>query len=118
MGVDFINKTKNAIRKGLDQSRVELGTPNLFSRDPEEAPRSYSVALRPGRKLATDEQVCVRLQGGGSVVAMDGIEVIGVFDAPPGELVEALEASQGDGWGTVVTVTVHEVAGVAEITVC
>ena len=116
MGVDFISKAKKAFQKGLDQSRVELGTPNLFSRDPEEALRSYSVTLQGGRKLAPDDQVCVRLQGGGSVVAMDGIEVIGEFDAPPGELVEALEASAGDGCGTVVTM--HEVAGVAEITVC
>ncbi len=116
MGVDFISKAKKAFRKGLDQSRVELGTPNLFSRDPEEAPRSYSVTLRGGRKLETDQQVCVRLQGGGGVVAMDGFDVIGEFDAPPAELVEALEASAGDGWGTVVTM--HEAAGVAEMTVC
>ena len=116
MGVDFISKAKTAFKKGLDQSRVELGTPNLFSRKPAEAPRSYAMTLRGGRKLATDDQVCVRLQGGGGVVALDGIDVVGEFDAPPSELVDALEASAGDGCGTVVTM--HEAAGVAEVTVC
>ena len=116
MGVDFISKARNAFKKGLDKSRVELGTPNLFSRDPDEVPRSYSVTLRVGRELETDDQVCVRLRDGGGVVAMDGLDVIGEFDAPPGELVEALKASEGDGCGTVVTM--HEGAGVAEISVC
>ena len=116
MGVDFISKAKKAFRKGLDRSRVELGTPHLFSRDPDESPRSYSVTLRGRRRLETDDQVCVRLRGGGGVVAMDGLDVIGEFDAPPGELVEALQASEGDGCGTVVTM--HETAGVAEISVC
>ena len=115
MGVDFISKAKKAFRKGLDRSRVELGTPHLFSRDPDESPRSYSVTLRGGRRLAADDQVCVRLRGGG-VVAMDGLDVIGEFDAPPGELVEALQASDGDGCGTVVTM--HDRAGVAEMSVC
>ena len=116
MGVDFIEKAKRAFRKGLDQSRVELGTPHLFSRQPDEEPRSYSVSLRGKRRLKTNEEVGVRLREGGEVVVMDGLDVIGEFNSPPEELVKALQASAGEGCGTVVKM--HETAGVAEMSVC
>ena len=116
MGVDFIGKAKNAFKKGLDKSRVELGTPHLFTRRPSEAPRSYAVTLREGRRLGTDDQVGVHLQEGGKVVAMEGLDIVGDFDAPPGELVEALKTGHGEGCGNVVAM--HEAAKVAEISVC
>ena len=65
MGVDFISKTKKSFQKGLDESRVKLGTTHLFSIQPDVAARTYSVTLIDGHKLRTADQVGVRLRDDG-----------------------------------------------------
>ena len=115
MGVDFINRTKKSFRKGLDRSRTELATPTLFSRDPDQQPRSYKARIRCGRELCADEKVGVRLIEGNQVVAVDGLEVVAEVASPSDELVEALRESHGEACGTVLAV--HEMAAVAEIEV-
>ena len=41
MGLDFVRKAAKSFKKGLDNSRVELGTPTLFTREPDSKPRAY-----------------------------------------------------------------------------
>lgn len=60
MGLDFISKTKKSFRKGLDQSLVNLGTPDLFTREPNCQPRTYAGTVRTGTKLDLGEEVVVR----------------------------------------------------------
>ena len=115
MGVDFIKRTKKSFKKGLDRSRTELGTPKLFSRDPDQQPRSYKATIRGGRAVCADEKVGVRLLEGDKVVAVDGLDVVAEMASPSDELLEALRESHGEACGTVLAV--HEMAAVAEIEV-
>ena len=115
MGLDFIRKAAKSFRKGLDQSRVELGTPDLFTRKPECEPRAYAATIHANSKLSPGEELGVRFHGD-KIVAQRGTDIVAAFDSPPRELVEALRESYGEAWGTVTQV--YDLADTAEITVC
>lgn len=115
MGLDFIRKAAKSFHKGLDQSRIDLGTPDFFTRKPDCEPRGYAVTIRANRKLRPGEDFSVRLQDG-KIVAQRGMDIVAEFDSPPAELDEALKESWGEACGTVTEV--YDIADTAEITVC
>ena len=115
MGLDFIRKAAKSFHKGLDQSRIDLGTPNLFTQRPDCEPRTYAATIQMGRKLSPGEDLCVRLHSG-KVVAQRGMDIVAEFNSPPVQLVEALKESFGEACGTVRKV--HDIADTAEIAIC
>ena len=115
MGLDFIYRAKKSFHKGLDRARIALATPDLFTQQPDREPRAYAAKLRSNTETTPGEDLSVRLQDG-NVVAQRGMNIIADFDAPPAELLEALEASYGEACGTVREV--HEIAEIVEIAVC
>ena len=115
MGLDFIRKTAPSFHKGLDQRRIELATPTLFTHLPAHAPRTYAAHVQSGTVLASGEKLGVRLDGD-RVVALRGLDPIATIDNPPAELIEALSAAHGEACGVVQDV--HEIAHVAELIVC
>ncbi len=116
MGVDFIRKAAPSFRKGLDRRRIELGTPDLFTQHPTNAPRIYAASLRAGKALETGEQVCVHLDEAQRVLVLRGLDAIGEFNNPTADLLDALVASHGEACGLVQAF--HSIARIAEITVC
>lgn len=116
MGVDFMRKAAPSYRKGLDQRRIELATPTLFTQQPISASRVYAARLRAGETLDYGDQVCVRLNDLRQVLVLRGISVIGMFSNPPTDLVDALVRSHDEGCGIVEAF--HGVASIAEIRVC
>ena len=117
MGVDFIGKIKKTFKKGIDRARIERGTPDLFSTKMTEEPRSYTVSLINSRHGLTDKSsVIVNLQDCGKIVIMKELDVIGSFISPSEELVQTLNASEGEACGRVVAV--YDAAMLAEILVC
>lgn len=115
MGLDFVRKAAKSFHKGLDQSRIDLGTPNLFTRQPGCEPRAYAATIRAGSILCCGEDLSVRRHNG-KIVAQRGMDIVAEFAAPPAELVEALEESYGEACGMVTEV--YEIAEMAEIAVC
>ena len=95
MGLDFISKAAKSFHKGLDQSRIDLGTPDLFTRRPDCEPRAYAATIQANKKLIPGEDLCVLFQNG-KIVAQRGMDVVAEFDSPPAELVEALKKSYGE----------------------
>lgn len=115
MGLEFIRKAAPAFRKGLDRSRIALATPKLFMQEPTSTPRTYAATLRDGAQLLPGEFVGVRLNGE-QVIAQCGLTPIATFTSPTRELMNALRDSFGEACGRVQEV--HEIAGIAEISVC
>jgi hypothetical protein len=115
MGVDFIRRAARSFHKGLDRRRIELATPTLFTQQPAAAPRTYAAHVRSGETLTTGEKLGVRLDGD-CVVAMRGLDLIATIKSPPADLLAALSASHGEAYGVVHQM--HDIAHVAEITVC
>ena len=115
MGLDFIQKAAKSFHKGLDRSRIELGTPDFFTRRPNREPRAYAAKIRANTQLTLGEDLCVRFQNA-NVVAQRGMDIVADFVEPPMELIEALEDSFGEACGTVREV--YDIGDVAEISVC
>jgi hypothetical protein len=115
MGVDFIRKAAPSFRKGVDRTRIRLGTPTLFMQQPEVRPHSYAVRLGERKSAVCGEKLGIRLEGE-VVVALRGIEAIASFSCPTPELKAALQASHGEAFAEVRTV--HSIAGVMEVTIC
>ena len=115
MGLDFINKTKKAFHKGLDQARVDLCTPDLFMLNPNQQPRAYAATVRPNTELVVGEHLCVRARGD-TVLALRGIDVVAEFCDLPTQTAQAINDSHYEAHGTVQAV--YDPAATAEITIC
>ncbi|GAB4124894.1 MAG: hypothetical protein Tsb0027_23620 [Wenzhouxiangellaceae bacterium] len=115
MGMDFIRKAAKSFHKGLDQSLIDLGTPDLFTHRPDCKPRAYLATIRVGSRLKPGEDLSVRFDDD-KIVAQRGMDIVAEFDSPPAELIEGLRESYGEACGTVIEV--YEMADGAEITVC
>ena len=115
MGIDFIRKAAPSFHKGLDRRRIELGTPDLFSRKIEGVPRAYAAAVESGERLAVGEKLCICLKGE-EVIALRGLSIVALVRNPTAELINGLTASFGEACGVVQVF--HEIASIAEITLC
>lgn len=115
MGLDFIRRAAHTFHKGLDRRRIELATPTLFTQPPTSLPRTYAAEVRGGQTLTAGEQLSVRLDGQ-RVLALRGLDPVAIINSPPVELMDALSASHGEACGVVNEV--HDIAHIAEISVC
>ena len=115
MGLDFIRKAAKSFHKRLDQSLIDLGTPDLFTRQPDCALRTYAMTIRADSKLRAGEDLSVRCHDG-LIVVQRGMDIVGELNNPPAELKEALQESHGEAYGTVQVI--YGIAETAEITVC
>ena len=115
MGVDFVRKAAKPFHKGLDQSLVNLGTPDLFTLQLNCQPRTYAATILMGRRLSLGEELVIRYCDG-SVIAQKGMDTVAEIDVPPKELVEAIIEAGGVAYGEVHEV--YEMADTAEIAVC
>jgi hypothetical protein len=115
MGIDFIRRAAPSYRKGLDRRRIELGTPDLFTRRVEGTPRAYAAAVQNGEQLSPGDKLCVCLKGE-QVIALRGLSTVALVKNPPPDLMSALVKSFGEACGVVQIV--HEMASMAEITIC
>jgi hypothetical protein len=114
MGVDFVKRAARSFHKGLDRRRIELATPTLFTQQPTSAPRTYAANFCNGKTVQPGETLGVRLEGQ-QVLAMRGLDTVATINSPTAELIEALSVGHGEASGVVQQV--HEIAGVAEISV-
>ena len=114
MGLEFVRKAAPSYRKGLDGWRLELGTPNLFTRQPDSAPRAFAAKLCDGQRLAPGEKLGICLEGE-QITALRGLVPVATFDNPPTELRHVISASHGEACGQVQEV--HDFAGLAEIAI-
>ena len=115
MGAEFIRRAARTFVKSWDHGRRMLGTADLFTLQPDAAAPSAPFELGGSSELHAGEKVTVEKLGN-CLVARRGLSEIGRNLHPPAELLRAVDQSCGVAKGTVETV--HQVAGVAEISLC
>ena len=115
MGSDFLETIKHSFKKSMDRARVDLATADLFTNATSCTARTAAADIVDGQSLAVGEQVTVEIEDQ-QLVARRGYTAVARFRTPPGDLFRAVEASCGIALGTVEAV--HEMAGVAEISLC
>jgi hypothetical protein len=115
MGADFPEKAAATFKKSWDKARVALATADLFTQQPSCAARTAAAEIVDGTKLHVGDRLTVELEEGG-LVARRGLTEVAHFTSPPAPLLEAMKSSCGIATGTVEQV--HDLAGVAEISLC
>jgi hypothetical protein len=115
MGVEFIQRAAPTFKKSWDRGRKALGTADLFTRTPDMAGCSAAFVIANNARLSPGECVVVESEGS-DLIARRGLAEVARADAPPAQLLRAVEDSCGVAKGTVEQI--HEVAGMAEISLC
>ena len=115
VGADFVEKAIRSFKKSWDNGRVMLATADLLTQEPDCKARTFAADIERGWRPTTGENVTVEKEQTSLVVRKGHAEVARTDDPPPA-LLAAVEQSCGIAKGTVEVV--HEVAGVAEISLC
>lgn len=115
MGADFIQKAARAFKRTWDRGRVQLATADLFTREPNSVARTIAGDIVDDARLDEGERLTVELNDQG-LVGRRGLRQVLRFDDPPDEILRAVQASCGVALGRVEHV--HEVAHVAEVSLC
>jgi hypothetical protein len=115
MGSDFLERIRHSFKKSLDRARVDLATETLLTKTTTCAPRTAVAEITVGEYLRVGEQVTVEIDSQ-ELVARRGTIEVARFKTPPPDLLEAVEKSAGIALGNVEIV--HDLAGVAEISLC
>lgn len=115
MGAEFIEKAAPTFRKSWDRARVALATADLFTRTPGCAARTAAANIIGDARLTVGEKLIVEFQDG-VLIARRGMSDVARFTDPAPGLVQAVKDSCGVAKGTVEQV--HDMAGVAEISLC
>ena len=115
MGADFIEKAAPSFKKSWDREKVALGTADLFTCQPEHAPRTVAGDVINGADLDVGASLVVEAQNGTLVARQGNDEVARIIDAPR-SIRQAVADSCGIAKGTVERV--HRIARVVEISLC
>jgi hypothetical protein len=115
MGSEWERKRAEGFKKRLDQRLVELGTPNLFTQQPERAPRVAAADIADGISVSPRQDVIIQKIGNRHVV-MCGLQEVGQLSNPHPEIISVVENSFGMAKGVVQVF--HLEASIAEISIC
>lgn len=115
MGADFLERARKTIKRSWDRHRVALATSDLLTRQPECAERSIVGDIIGDAQLAPGDRLNVERDDYG-LVGRRGITDVLRITSAPAEILRGIDESCEIGVGIVEQV--HEVAGVAEISIC
>ena len=115
MGTEFVEKATPSFKKSWDRARTALETDDLFTRTPDRGARTAAADILGDARLQVGDQLTVEAQDG-ALVARRGNRDVARLTSPAPELVRAVEDSCGIAKCTVEQV--HNLAGVAEISLC
>lgn len=115
MGSEWERKRAEGFKKRLDQKLVELGTPNLFTQQPERAPRVAAADIADGASVSPRQDILIQ-KIGDRLAVMCGLRDVGQLSNPHPEIVSAVENSFGVARGIVQVF--HQEASIAEISIC
>ncbi len=115
MGSEFLKKTRKTNTKSLDRGRIELSTPDLFSRKPTDQPRSVVAKLERGADLKCGQQVIIE-PSGAALNAVVGHKTIATVQRAPPDVVSEIKGSCGVAKGEVSKV--NKLSNTVELTLC
>ena len=115
MGSEWERKRAEGFKKRLDKRLVELGTPNLFTQQPERAPRVAAADIVDGASVSPQQDIVIQ-KIGSRLAVMSGLRDLGQLSNPHPEIISAVEKSFGMARGIVQVF--HQDASIAEISIC
>jgi hypothetical protein len=115
MGIEFIRKRAKPYKRRWDIGRRDLGTADLFTREPTCVGRLLPFDLTQTAALNVGDTVTVELNNG-DLVARSGLSEVARAQNPPTDILSAVQHSCGIAKGLIEHV--HGLARVAEISLC
>ena len=115
MGSEWERRRADGFKKRLDRGLVELGTPNLFTKQPERAARIVAADITDGASVKEGQDLVIQ-KIGNRLAVMCGLQEVGQLLNPHSEIVGAVERSFGMARGVIQIF--HKEALVAEISIC
>ena len=112
MGVEFLKKVKKTIVKSIDNGRVRLATPHLFTQQPDQKPRTLVATLRNGSLVASGDQLVAELSGG-TLNLCRGATILGPIENPTSETISKISQTGGVALATVARV--HALSGKVDV---
>lgn len=115
MGVDFIQKSKRSFEKHLDIHRVNIGTADLFTRDPAERRTAFPANLVGGSRLNVGDELIAEIEGR-TLILSDKMRIVALGEGIDAAILQAVADSCG--LATAIVQEFHELSGVIEVTLC
>ncbi len=115
MGVEFIRRVAKSFKRSWDEARRQLGTADLFTREPSCVARSAPFEIANGAAVQAGDSVTVEKEGA-ALIARHRLMEVARTNCPPTDLLRAVEESCGVAKGTIEQV--HNLAQVVEISLC
>lgn len=110
MGLDFVRQRAADFHRSWDQHREKLGTPTLFSVDPECSSRTLVATTT--KPLEKGKRILIRTEEG-DLSAYVGLTRVAQFVSPPPDVIAAIRQSGGYAEGCVVSNAGERVVEVA-----
>ncbi len=114
MGSEELKKRRRTHDKYIDRQRVALATPDLFTRTPEDQPRSCVAFIEPGVAVDVGDSFIVEPAESG-MLGRRGNSVALVFSQPPLDILDAVRGGAGAATGKVVRV--NRLSRTVEVTI-
>jgi len=115
MGADFLDKATPTFKKSFDRARIKLATADLFTREPTANARTCAADIIGDASFAVGDHVVLE-KSANRLIGRRGTREVLTISSPPSELVNAIENSSGVAKGIVKSV--HQLAGVVELSTC
>jgi hypothetical protein len=115
MGSEWERKRAEGYKKRMDKRLIELGTPDLFTQQPERAPRVAAADILDGISISPKQLVVIQ-KIGDRLAVLSGLYEVGEIPNPHPEIVLAVGNSFGSAKGIVQVF--HRDACTAEISIC
>ena len=100
MGAEELTKRRQSHDKYIDRQRVELATPDLFTRMPENQPRSCVSTIIGDAAVSVGESLVIEAAGD-SLLARRGNSIVLTISDPPADVLSAVRSGAGVASGTV-----------------
>ena len=100
MGAEELKKRRPSHDKYVDRQRVALATPDLFTRTPEDQPRSCVASIAPNATVEIGESFVIEPTETG-MLGRRGNSVVLDFTQPPDDILRAIRSGARVATGEV-----------------
>jgi hypothetical protein len=103
MGSEELKKRRQSHDKYIDRQRVTLATPDLFTRTPQDQPRSCVATLTPGASVEIGESFIIEPAEDG-MLGRRSNSVVLTFSQPPADILNAVRSSARIAIGEILCI--------------
>lgn len=112
MGAEELKKRRPSHDKYIDRQRVALATPDLFTRVPEDQPRSFIAVMEKGSKPAVGTDHILQADKGKLTGCTGNSVHFSTMNAPPDSL-QAIKLGAGIAVGEIIRI--NPISGTVEV---